>query len=80
MNDLKTLLSQILEKQHVDEIHYEVPVEMTKDVYVSVIRKVLACVRRESYYKIQEKLAKTNRDKVTPEEVEEILDDIAATN
>ena len=34
MNDLKNLLNQVLEKQHVEEIHYDIPPEMTKETYV----------------------------------------------
>ena len=48
-----------------DEIHFEIPTELSKEVYVQVIKKVLASVRREAYFKIQEKLAATNRDKLT---------------
>jgi hypothetical protein len=33
----------------VNSIHFDIPKELTREVYVQIIRKVLACVRWEAY-------------------------------
>jgi hypothetical protein len=50
--DIADLLDQVVNKQQVKQIHMDVPKELTREVYVQVIRKVLACVRHELYGKV----------------------------
>ena len=51
-NDIAELLDQVLYKQNVKELHFELPEGLTREVYVQTVRKVLACVRHEAYAKI----------------------------
>jgi hypothetical protein len=61
----------------VDQIDVDIPETLTKEVYVRVISKVLACVRWEAYQKFQEKIVATEgKTKLSPEEADEILDQI----
>ena len=62
-------------------MHFDIPKELTKEVYVQVIRKLLACVRREAYFEIQKMLhdPSNRRDKLTAEEVEDLLAKITET-
>ena len=46
-------------------MEFEIPDLLTRETYIQVIRKVLACVRRETYFKIQEKLKREKRPTLT---------------
>lgn len=79
--DITDLVDQVFNKHNVQQINFDIPQELTKEVYVQVIRKVLACVRHEAYGKIQAILnnPQNRKDKLTAEEADNILDSIANT-
>ena len=52
MDDINELHKQVLVEHRVKSIHFDLPVEFTREKYVQVIRKVLACVRHKAYKKI----------------------------
>ena len=57
-------------------MHYQLSDALTREVYVQVSRKVLACVRHECYNQVQEILKREGRSQITNEELDEILDKI----
>ncbi len=54
--DINDLRDQIINDQYVSSIHFDIPEQLTREVYVQVIRKVLACVRWEAKKKIEANL------------------------
>ena len=48
-NNIASLYQQVFEDNDVQEIIYDIPDALTREVYVQVISKVLACLRKESY-------------------------------
>ena len=75
MGDIAKLHNQVLVWQNVSEIHFEIPASFTREVYVQIIRKVLACVRHKAYKKVKKALAH-GREKVSNDEMENIMTDI----
>jgi hypothetical protein len=63
----------------VKQIKFDIPEQLTREVYVQTLTKLLAAVRREAYQKIQKMLAETKREQITGEECELILDEINNT-
>ena len=59
--------------QKVKSIHFDLPEGFTREKYVQVIRKVLACVRFKIYKKVQKLLKKEAKEKLTSEEMEALL-------
>jgi hypothetical protein len=57
-------------------MHYEISDKLTREVYVQISRKILACIRHEAYNQVQELIKKEGRTSVTPEELDAILDKI----
>jgi hypothetical protein len=63
------LVDQVLYKQHVEEIHFKLPLNLTRDSYIQVCRKIQAAVRHSA-----NKIIRMNgKEKVTPEDLEKIL-------
>jgi hypothetical protein len=69
MRKIADLHSQVFDRIQVEQVSYDVPAELTREVYIQVIKRVLACVRRELYFKIQ-------GTKPTAEEVDVLLETI----
>jgi hypothetical protein len=63
----------VLVDHKVKSIHFDLPEGFTREKYVQVIRKVLACVRFKIYKKVQKLLKKEGKDKLTSEEMETLL-------
>lgn len=76
--DIEDLHEQVLVKHQVSEIHFDIPEQLTRESYIQVIRKVLACVRHEAYFKFQEMLKSSGKEKLTVDEVDSVLDKIAS--
>jgi hypothetical protein len=57
-------------------MHFDFSELLTREIYVQIIRKVLAAVRHEAYTKIQDTLAKEHKEKLTQEELDSILENI----
>ena len=60
----------------VTSIHFEIPKELTREVYVQIIRKVLACNRWELTNTIKNRLRETQRDTLDEVEIDKILEEI----
>jgi len=67
--DIEDLTDQVLEKQQVKEIHFDLPQNLTRESYMQVSRKIQAAVRHSAYNTIH----MNGKDKVTPEELDQIL-------
>ncbi len=76
LRNIEDLHDQAIEKHKINEMHYQLSDALTREVYVQVSRKVLACVRHECYNQVQEILKREGRSQITNEELDEILDKI----
>ncbi len=65
---ISDLHTQVFDEQKLKDFEFDIPAVLTKEVYVSVMRKVLACVRHEFYNRVQELKAK-GRGIIGPEQV-----------
>ena len=63
------LADQVLNKQQVKEIHFDLPESLTRESYMQVSRKIQAAVRHSAYNHIH----MNGKDKVTEEELDQIL-------
>jgi hypothetical protein len=57
-----------LVKQQVNEIHFDLPANLTRESYMQVSRKIQAAVRHSAYNHIH----MNGKDKVTPDEMDQI--------
>jgi hypothetical protein len=64
---------------NVKQIKCDIPKELTREVYLQVLTKLLAAVRREAYQKIKKILQETRREQISPDECEQVLEDINNT-
>lgn len=71
--NIEDLQDQALIKHQIKEMNYELHEKLTREAYVQISRKVLACIRHEAYNQIQEILKKEGRTSVTNDELDEIL-------
>ena len=69
MADIEDLADQVLNKQQVKEIHFDLPESLTRESYMQVSRKIQAAVRHSAYNHIH----MNGKDKVTEEELDQIL-------
>ncbi len=76
MSDIEQLHEQVIIKQNVKEMHFDIPKELTREVYVQVIRKVLACVRHECYNEVQKILKRDKKNNLSNEEFDQVINDI----
>lgn len=74
--DIQKLHDQVLITQEVEPLHFDIPPNFTKEVYIQILRKVLACVRHDAYFKIQEVLKRDKKETITKDERDEILEAI----
>lgn len=70
--DIDDLGDQVLNKQQVKEIHFELPASLTRESYMQITRKIQAAVRHSAY----NHLHLNGKDKCTPEEMDEIFQKI----
>ena len=68
LKDIEDLAEQILVKQQVNEIHFDLPENLTRESYMQVSRKIQAAVRHSAYNHIH----LNGKDKVTNEEMDQI--------
>jgi hypothetical protein len=76
MGDIEQLHEQVIVKHQVKEMHFDIPKELTREVYVQVIRKVLACVRHEVYKEVQKILKKDKKNNLSNEEFDLVINDV----
>lgn len=56
---------QVFEDQYVKSMEFDLPPYLTRELYLQITAKILALTRYELYPKIQEKLRKSGKDKLT---------------
>jgi hypothetical protein len=79
MNEIKLIHKQVFIDQNVKEMHFKFSELLTREVYVQIVRKILAAVRHESYIRIRAMLSKGNKEKLTTEELDAMLENITDT-
>ena len=78
-NNINELYDQAIIQHNIKAIHFDIPEKLTRESYLQVAKKVQACVRHEAYNQVQNVLHKTKKDKVTSEEMDDILEVIMLT-
>lgn len=76
LKNIEDLHQQVLVKQHIDEMIFEIPEQLTREVYLQIARKVQACVRHEAYKQVQKQIKESAKNELTDEEMDKILGDI----
>jgi len=74
LRDIDDLAEQVLVKQQVKEIHFELPEKLTRETYLQIARKVQAAVRHSIYNHMK----RLGKDKLTNEEMDELCEKIKA--
>lgn len=77
LKDISDLHDQAIIKQQMNEIHFHIPEKLTREVYLQIVRKVQACTRHDAYNRVQSLLKSQGKDKLTNEELDDILEKIA---
>ncbi len=77
---MEKLFKQVFEDHKVDYIHFDIPEALTREVYVQVIRKLLACIRKEAYEQVQTILKKDGKERMEKEDFNELMRDIGEKN
>jgi hypothetical protein len=76
LKSIDDLHTQLIVKQHIDEMIFEIPAELTREVYLQIARKVQACVRHDAYNQVQKFIKSEGKDQITDEEMDKILEQI----
>lgn len=58
-------------------MNFEIPEKLTREMYLQIARKVQACLRHEAYKQIQDLLKREGKDRITNEEMDDILERIS---
>lgn len=76
LKNIEDLEDQAIKKHSIKEMHYEIVPALTREVYVQISRKILACIRHETFNQVQETIKREGRAQITNEELDEILDKV----
>lgn len=74
--DIADLHEQAIIKHNIREMHFDIPESLSREKYVQIARKVQACSRHEAYNRVQAILKREGKDKITNDEMDEILESI----
>lgn len=77
--DTLDLQYQVYVKFEVKEMHFDIPKELTRDVFIQISTKVQACTRHEVYNRVQKVVGKFG-GALPDNEYDQILQDVSRDN